>query len=268
MQNVKHKAFVSTVQKYYKEHGRHALPWRQTRDPYKILVSEVMLQQTQVDRVVPKYKAFLKRFPSVETLAQAPLSEVLSLWSGLGYNRRAKHLHMAAQRIREAFGGVFPSAVATLESLPGVGPYTARAVATFAFNIEEYFVETNIRTVFIYHFFKNAQKVPDKAILECVKATFPKGVAPRLWYAALMDYGTHLKQQGIKTHRVSSTYKKQSPFKGSKRALRGAVIKTLVKSSCTRGELEKQYSVAVHQIIDTLIQEGFIMEKRGRLALR
>lgn len=148
------KQFKKEIVGFYKKHGRHTLPWRKTTDAYKILVSEMMLQQTQVSRVIPKYELFLKRFPSVTILAKAPLSEVLRLWSGLGYNRRAKFLHESARHCVKYYAGVFPADVALLEEFPGIGHYTARAVATFSFNQPSVFIETNIRTVLLILFLK------------------------------------------------------------------------------------------------------------------
>src|SRR3569623_1812533 len=161
-----------------------------TRDPYKFLVSEVMLQQTQVERVVPKYNAYLKEFPTVSPLAKAPLSKVLSQWSGLGYNTRGKFLHEAAKVIViDGWEG----------KLPGVGPYTRAAVEAFAFNKPGVFIETNIRTVYTYFYFKDKEGVSDAELLPLIERDFKKSkMEPRDFYAALMDYGTHLKKSGIK----------------------------------------------------------------------
>src|SRR3990167_45987 len=141
--------FRRTVWKYYNENGRHDLPWRKTKDPYRILVSEVMLQQTQVARVLEKYKQFLKRFPTVRALAKASLADVLKIWSGLGYNRRGKYLHDAAKVIVRV-GNIKKELTGPL---PGVGPYTKAAVLTFAFNQPEVLIETNIRAAYIHHFY-------------------------------------------------------------------------------------------------------------------
>ena len=151
--NKKEREFVARVWEYYKAHGRHDLPWRKTTDPYKILVSELMLQQTQVDRVLLKYKAFLKLFPTARRLAAAPLGDVLRAWQGLGYNRRAKFLHQAAQYVTNELKGRWPKDEAGLLALPGVGPYTARAVLAFAYNEPVVLIETNVRQVFLHHLF-------------------------------------------------------------------------------------------------------------------
>lgn len=230
--------FRQIVWKHYREHGRHSLPWRATHNPYHILVSEVMLQQTQVDRVIPYYRAFLKRFPTLRALASAPLTDVLTLWQGLGYNRRAKLLQQAAKEIVQNHKGVFPKDIPTILTLPGVGPYTARAVAAFAYNTDSACIETNIRTVFTHHFFKDKKEVSDEDILDLVEKTFPKGKA-REWYAALMDYGTFLKKSGTRLNARAKGYRPQKPFTGSLREVRGHVLRTLSKGPATKAALLK-----------------------------
>ena len=233
-------SFRSLVWKFYKEHGRHELPWRKTHDPYKILVSEIMLQQTQVDRVIPFYKNFLKRFPSVYVLAKAPLSEVLIAWQGLGYNRRAKMLHLAAKEVVQKYKGKFPKTVEKLESLPGIGPYTARAVAAFAHNQDVTLIETNVRTVVTHHFFDDKKQVDDTeilAVLAKVKPKFTSEKGSREWNAALMDYGSYLKRSGVRINSKSKTYTKQSKFTGSDREARGAILRALSKESQTKAKL-------------------------------
>src|SRR3989344_3834380 len=158
------KTFKQTVWRHYRAHGRHDLPWRRTDDPYKILVSEVMLQQTQVERVIPFYKKFIKKFPTAKKLAAAPLAGVLKAWQGLGYNRRAKQMIAAAQALVRDSRGLFPKTVAELEKFPGIGPYTARAVVAFAFNRDVVFVETNIRTAVTHHFFARKKAISDREI--------------------------------------------------------------------------------------------------------
>jgi A/G-specific adenine glycosylase len=226
-----YSSFRQVVDDYYQMHGRHDLPWRQPGpdrlfDPYKILVSEVMLQQTQVSRVIPRYGAFLARFPTAKALAGSPLGEVLTEWQGLGYNRRAKYLWQAAGQVAHAYGDKFPRKQSELERLPGVGTNTAGAVLAYAFNEPVAFVETNIRTVFIHHFFKDQASVSDKAILRLVQATLDKE-NPRRWYWALMDYGSILKVTIGNLSRASKTYTKQSRFAGSLRQLRGKTLRLL-----------------------------------------
>ena len=175
-------SFKSLVWRHYRLHGRRNLPWRKNTNPYRILVSEIMLQQTQVERVAPLYETFVRAFPTARKLACTPLSEVLKSWQGLGYNRRAKMLHAAAKRIAE---GRFPRTVPELEALPGVGQYTARAIAAFAYNQDVILVETNIRTAILHHFFPGKEKVSDKAVERILEELLPKGKA-REWYSALM----------------------------------------------------------------------------------
>lgn len=224
------EAFRARVYQHFYAHGR-CFPWRMTRNPYRILVSEIMLQQTQAGaRTVGKYEAFLERFPTVHDLAAASLSEVLALWQGLGYNRRAKALRDSARDIVERHGGRVPRARADLEALPGVGPYTAAAVLVFAFNQPSVVLETNIRTAFIHDFFKEGGAVHDKDIIPLVEATLDRN-NPRQWYQVLMDYGASLKKKKGNASRRSAHYAKQSPFKGSARQVRGSIIRLLVRET-------------------------------------
>ncbi|MFZ1987489.1 MAG: A/G-specific adenine glycosylase [Minisyncoccia bacterium] len=262
--------FRRIVWNHYEKEGRHTLPWRETHNPYRILVSEIMLQQTQVERVIPFYKNFLKKFPTVRKLAAAPLSEVLRAWQGLGYNRRAKMLHAAANCIVTKHGGVFPKDVATLQSLPGVGPYTARAVAAFACNEDVIFVETNIRTVVMHHFFPKREKVADSDIEEVVERALPKGNA-REWYGALMDYGSHLKRSGVRINKQSTRYTPQSAFSGSLREARGAILRILASGPKKVIHVEivlgTDRTQQVHQALGALMQEGFVEIHYGKLRL-
>jgi A/G-specific adenine glycosylase len=228
---------LRTVKDFYAQHKRD-FPWRHTRDPYRILVSEVMLQQTQAGRVVLFYKKFIKQFPTARALAKAPLSKVLKAWQGLGYNRRAKFLQEAA-KIIAAQG--FPKRSEAIEQLPGVGHYTARAIAAFAFNKPEVFIETNIRTVFIHSsILQNTRMVADKELLPLVAEALKKSnMQPRDFYAALMDYGAFFKASGIKLNSRSSHYTKQSKFEGSARQKRAAKLRKLLQSGATEAELLK-----------------------------
>lgn len=221
-------SFKRKIRTHYRKHGR-IFPWRKTKDPYRILVSEMMLQQTQVSRVLPKYIAFVERFPSVEDLANASLSDVLMLWQGLGYNRRARYLHRTAQTVVSRHNGIIPREKKELMSLPGVGVYTAGAIRAFAFNQADVLIETNIRTVFIHFFFQNKKEVHDRDILLLAEKTMDRK-EPREWFNALMDYGSMLKETGEKLNAKSVHYTKQSAFAGSDRELRGRIIRELLKA--------------------------------------
>jgi A/G-specific adenine glycosylase len=242
---------------HFKKHGRHDLPWRKTADVYRILVSEVMLQQTQVERVIPFYKNFIQKFPTAKKLAAASLSEVLKVWQGLGYNRRAKMLNAAAQ----VLASKKIHSVTELEELPGVGPYTARAVAAFAWNEDVVFVETNIRTVVIHHFFAKKKKISDIAIGEVLTQAFPNGRA-REWYSALMDYGAYLKRSGISHNSKSKKYVKQSKFAGSLREARGAILREFTKGTTSRTKLTNLLGSSrraqMKTALDALVTEGLI----------
>lgn len=268
----KQQAFVDTVKKFYSAYGRHDLPWRQTTDPYMILVSEIMLQQTQVSRVRVKYTEFLKVFPSVTVLATAPLGTVLSAWQGLGYNRRALMLHSCAKTLLEELKGEWPHDTPTLRLLPGVGPYTAAAVAAFAFGVPSVLIETNIRTVYLYHFFKNKVEIADKQSLPLIAATLDLD-DPRSWYYALMDYGSHLKQTSGNKNTQSKHYTKQSKFSGSARQIRGAIIRTLSQHDVglTLAQIKKSNltldSHSFTQQIDNLMAEKLLAKTTTRYHL-
>ena len=264
------KRFRNLVYAWYKEEGRTHLPWRKTRDPYRILVSEVMLQQTQVERVIPFYEAFLESFPDVRALASAPLSRVLEKWQGLGYNRRAKMLHEAAKVVVREHDGKIPKDVAALESLPGIGHYTARAVAAFSWNQDVVFVETNLRTAVIHHFFPNEKGVRDAEVLAILEKAFPQGEA-RSWYAALMDYGSYLKRSGVRINAKSASYAKQAPFRGSGREARGAVLRSLAKKpekeTYLMGILGPDRKEQVREQLQKLLKEGLVEKARGTYRL-
>ena len=249
-------------------------------NPYKILVSELMLQQTQVERVRAKYKAFLKRFPRVDTLAEAPLSEVLKLWSGLGYNRRAKYLHQAAKQVVHDYNGKFPRDFVSLQLLPGIGRSTAAAIMAFAWNEPYAMIDTNLRRILTRSFF-NGQIPSDAVLLEFAISIIPSGRG-RAWNYAMLDLGAMVCT--ARRHRdacpmfdfhgdVSDfVYKKpQTKFKGSKRSCRGALLRELVK----RGKLscidaENFFTEAGYdgkQSVDELIAEGMIIKSKTKITL-
>lgn len=268
-------AFKKIVWNFYKSHGRHSLPWRLTRDPYKILVSEIMLQQTQVDRVIPKYKNFLKKFPTVKALAKVPTSEVLKEWQGLGYNRRAINLKRAAEMVVTQYKGKFPQTLEELLKLPGIGRATAGDILAFAWDKPAIVVETNIRSVYMHHFFPELErkrlangepcKVHDDEVIPLIEKTLDTK-NPRDWYYALMDYGSHLKKQRNNIQR-SAHYKKQSKFKGSNRELRSKILKTILNKSRTEAEIMKLLDTPVEPIRKNLLaltREGFIVKAGKR----
>lgn len=265
------RSFRRQVYGYYRLHARQ-MPWREPEaggsyDPYKILISEVMLQQTQVSRVVPKYNGFLVQFPTLHELAKARLASVLKAWSGLGYNRRAKYLHVAAQHLIKYHGGHVPAVLEELRTLPGIGSNTAGAILAYAYNLPVSFVETNIRTVYIHHFFPGQHAVTDREISELVTATLDTN-DPRQWYYALMDYGAHLKSTCGNLSRASKHYVKQSAFAGSKRQLRGQVIKMLATQTASAATLRQNLNDArLTDVLDELVSEGFLIFRQGRYRL-
>lgn len=265
------ESFSKFIFSFHDKYGRHDLPWRQDFDPYKVLVSEVMLQQTQVERVIPKFEHFITDFPNFETLAKATQTEVLQHWIGLGYNRRALNLHKSAQEVVNKFNGKLPSTEEELLSLSGIGPYTAAALQAFAFNLPSTVIETNIRTVYIYHFFPNQEKVADQDLLPLIKATLSKDKS-REWYSALMDYGTYLKKVLPNPSRKSKTYAQQSKFKGSLRQARGAILKELIKNNYIDQEkllssikLEKD---KLNLALTELSKEGFLVINDKKVSLK
>ncbi|MEK7606363.1 MAG: A/G-specific adenine glycosylase [Patescibacteria group bacterium] len=262
--------FQKTVWHYYKKHGR-SLPWRPptlklrgVNTAYKILVSEVMLQQTQVDRILPKYKLFVKKFKSFEELAKATTSDVIKEWQGLGYNRRALNLKRAAEVVVKEHKGKLPRDYDQLVDLPSIGPYTAGALLTFIWNEPMVCIETNIRTVYLHHFFKDKKGISDKT-LENLLAETLDATNPREWYYALMDYGSYLKKTIGNPNTKSKHYTKQSKFKGSNRELRGTILRLLSKSPATEKKIiaeTKRKSIEVRQVLQTLIKEGFISKTK------
>jgi len=256
--------FRRTVYHHYKKHGR-SFAWRKTRNPYRILVSEIMLQQTQTERVKVKYQEFLAAFPTFQKLRSAPLPKLLSVWQGMGYNRRALHLKMCAEIIVSDFGGKIPRSPEILRTLPGIGPYSASAVLAFAFNEPVSFIETNIRAVFISTFFRSRSNVTDREIFPFIEQTVDKK-SPREWYYALMDYGVKIKKESPRITQKSAHYLKQSSFKGSRRELRGSVLRLLGRNrELTLEKFTKETGktkTELKTVLLTLEKEGFLF-KRG-----
>jgi A/G-specific adenine glycosylase len=256
-------AFYKLINKFYEKNGRHNLPWRHTSDPYHILVSEYMLQQTQVSRVLKKYTEFKKHFPNIGSLARAPLRSVLTHWQGLGFNRRAISLRQAARIIVRNHNGKVPQSLEHLCALPGVGTATASAVMTFAFNQPVVFIETNIRRVYIHVFFNNRNNVKDSELRPLLALTLDKR-QPRIWYYALMDYGAFLGTQGRNPNRRSAHHSTQPRFEGSNRQLRGRMLKVLLDNKGLSPDMIakklRASSKRTQTCLHSLKQEGFVKE--------
>jgi len=262
----KDEEFRRRVRSFHRAHGRHDLPWRLTRDPWRILVSEMMLQQTQVQRVLAVYEPFIERFPGSEDLARASLREVLAAWSGLGYNRRAKFLHETAKVVARDLGGRLPSEPEELMRLPGIGSASAGAIAAFAFDRSVPFIETNIRAVYLHEYFPGRELVADGEIMPHIERTLDRR-DPRAWYYALMDYGVHLKRIAGNPSRRSAHHAPQGPFEGSARQARGRIVRALTDRALTRREIARLSGLPPAELgplLDALATEGLIRETRGR----
>ncbi|MDD5110080.1 MAG: Fe-S cluster assembly protein HesB [Patescibacteria group bacterium] len=252
---------------WYRRHGQHDFIWRQHPTPYRVLVAEVMLQQTQVERVEPKYRRFLRRYPNIRSLARARTRELLSLWSGLGYNRRALHLRECAQQIVERHGGKIPSDPALLRQLPGVGPYTAAAINVFARNFDTVCVDVNVRRVLI-HEFKLPHHLNHRALEAVALQAMPAGRA-REWHSALMDYGRMVatsRKTGVK-----SRGKKPGAYVGSSRYYRGKIIGMLLqrKRLSFRAVADPLHlpEIEVKKITRRMERDGLVVIRGGYLRL-
>jgi A/G-specific adenine glycosylase len=220
-----------------------------------------MLQQTQVSRVKPKYEEFLGKFPDIQRLAKASLADVLKVWSGLGYNRRAKFLHESAKVVVIEYSGKFPQTVEQLALLPGLGKNTAGAVLAYAFNLPTVFIETNIRTVYIHHFFADKTKVADSELIPLIEETLDYE-NPREWYWALMDYGSYLKAAVGNLTRSSRHYSKQSRFEGSLRQVRGQVLRLLSEKPRTARRLQEHINdERLPKVLESLLNEKLISKQ-------
>jgi A/G-specific adenine glycosylase len=267
-------AFQKTIWDFYRKNKRN-FPWRDTKNPYHILVSEIMLQQTQANRVVRYYQTWLKRFPTFSSLAKATFSDVYPYWQGLGYNRRAMALKKLAEEVVQEYQGNLPNDIALLEKLPGIGPYTARAVSIFSFNTSVTCIETNIRRVFIYHFFDDKTQVTDEHILEIAERALPAGLA-REWHYALMDYGAYLKSlpAGKQANRRHKHYAVQSTFEGSLRQIRGAALKIIsvkpIETTDLTAKLKKatsQTKERIEKVMNALEKERLVKYDKKRYSL-
>jgi A/G-specific adenine glycosylase len=265
--------FQKLIYDFYQQSKRN-FPWRDDITPYKIVVSEVMLQQTQTARVVPKFEQWLIQFPDFATLAQASNHDVLAAWQGLGYNRRGLALAQIAQLVMANFAGKLPQDPAVLQTFPAIGPNTAGSICAFAFNSPTIFIETNIRTVYTHTFFPGQQEISDKQLLPLIEQTVDL-INGRDWYYALMDYGVHLKQKLPRINAASKHYTRQSKFIGSKRQVRGQIIKILTQLQHIDREelielLDFQLPENLHNrdlIIQNLLDEQLVFEQNNILHL-
>ena len=259
------------------ERGRELyrdLPWRDTHDPYAILLSEVMLQQTQVSRVMGRWEQWLETFPTIADLASAPLPPVLELWQGMGYNRRALNLKRCAEEVVAMHDGVVPSDKKALLALPGIGPSTAAGVRIFAFRQPDMYLETNVRAVFIHELFPGRESVADKELVSLVEATCPQDARVRAWYYALLDYGAYLKKTMPNPTRRSKHYTRQSKFEGSHRQKRAYLLRRVIDDALSTEDLARDLAQSerasgrqepsveeVRAILDELEREGFVMRR-------
>jgi A/G-specific adenine glycosylase len=247
------------------------LPWRNTRDPYLVLLSEVMLQQTQVSRVAAHWDRWQSMFPTIDALAAASLTDVLEHWQGMGYNRRAVALKKTADICAATFDGKVPRNYDQLLALPGVGPSTAAGVCIFSWGEQRVYLETNVRTVYLHHLFANRDLVSDKEIIPLVEATCDSN-DPRMWYYALLDYGSYLKKMVPNPSRRSKHHARQSAYEGSVRQKRATLLRELLgmpgatterlvaalnsyEVSCGRDAVPFDEVV---KILDALVAEGFM----------
>jgi len=270
--------FQKIVLKFYREHRRD-FPWRPpalrirkdgSLDPYRVLVSEIMLQQTQANHVASKFKEFVKRFPTFGLLAKASITDVLKVWQGLGYNRRALSLKKLSQIVTEGYRGKLPKDHGLLQKFPGVGQYTAGAVMAFAWNTPFPCIETNIRRVYIHHFFPGRENVSDSDLAPLIEKTLDRK-NPRDWYYALMDYGAELRRTHRNPNQRSKHYTVQSKFGGSNRQLRGQILRLLLegKRSTVTSLKQKldQPILKIKTILKSLEYEGFIRAQRDLISL-
>ena len=255
------------------------LPWRNIDDAYGVLVSEVMLQQTQVARVEKYWSRWMTLFPTVDSLAAADTALVLDRWQGLGYNRRALALKRACETCARDFGGVLPHSYDELVALPGIGPATAAGVISFAYDEPAIYIETNVRSVFLHELFPDADGISDKELRPYVQDSCPKQDV-RKWYYALLDYGAYLKKQMANPSRRSKHYARQSAFEGSRREKRSFILKQALASPEGTGIAEVHRALDAHEqqagrpsvddalftaIVDELVREGFFTSENGTL---
>ena len=224
-----------------------------------------MLQQTQTGRVTEKFLNFIEKFPNFFALSNAPLDEVLKMWQGLGYNRRAIAIKKIAEIVINEYNGQLPDSVEILKSFPQIGHNTASSIITFAFNKPTLFIETNIRRVYIYFFFPGKNNIRDKDIAPILEKTMDKD-NPREWYYALMDYGVMLKKRFPNLNKRSAHYRKQAKFKGTNRQIRGKLLRMIIKyKSIALADIEKKLKDSSIERIRTILSQ---LEKEGFLRIK
>jgi A/G-specific adenine glycosylase len=256
--------FQNKILQYYKKNGRD-LPWRNTTDAYNILISELMLQQTQVSRVIDYYTTWLKTWPTIQHLAQANFKDVLQAWMGLGYNTRGINLHKASKIIVQHYNADVIAAMDEYKKIPGVGKYTSQAVKIFSTNADIVTVDTNIRRIFI-HEFDLSQDISDSELWSIAQHCLPKGKS-RQWHNALMDYGAMYltsKKTGI------SPKTKQSTFEGSDRQIRAQILRDLLNTPLTIHDLTQHYDHTTDRllkILEKMKKQGIIKKEKEKYLL-
>ncbi len=259
--------FKKLIWSFHKENRRDFL-WRRNISPYRVLVSEFMLQQTQTTRVREKFPEFIKAFPSLKSLAEASPAEVLKLWSGLGYNRRAIFLHNSAKIIRDSYRGRVPFERELLLSLPGIGAGTVSAIRVFAYNLPDVIIETNIRTVYRKFFFPKDTNISDSSIAPLMEMTMDTA-NPREWYYALTDYGVFLKQNGYQVNSVFKGYRPQTKFQGSRRQVRGEVLRILItEGKISKRKMSLRMQSEFSRSSDEILSICMELEKDGLITIR
>ncbi len=254
--------FNDHIWEYYRKEGR-SFPWRETSDPYRILLSELMLQQTQTSRVLPKYHQFLQNWPDFEAMASSSLPEVLSAWRGLGYNRRALALRTIAQRTQQ-YGWTLPNEYGQLLEFPMIGPATAGAIIAFAYGERAVYLETNVRRVLIHQFHPNGQEIKDRMLHRELSELAELQDDCKHWYYALMDYGVYLKTKLVNPNRKSAHYRKQAPFSDSNRQIRGMILVAFTeRGNSSLTELYKRLPFPPERVLEclqALEREGFVKQ--------
>ncbi len=246
--------------------NRRDLPWRRTEDPYRILVSEVMLQQTQVSRVLPKYDEFIKRYPTVHDLARAPAADVLRTWQGMGYNRRALYLKKTAEAVITTYGGTFPKDETLLTKLPGLGTYTARAILVFAFGRNVATVDTNIRKIITHFFFKDRPQ-KEEVIQAAADQLLPLDKSWE-WHQALMDYGALELNKFKRPDPPAGGRGTSIPFRNSDRFYRGRIIDRLREGDAAKALLVEELSKTYQKDTEFIEKILLGLSKDGLLTLR